>query len=201
MGMSGAFWTEVKVNELRSLVDQGIPFSEIGAKLGCSRNAAIGKALREKIRAKFSPGAGRRPAKDKSAQTAPARQRGKVTVATVDIKPVEPESPPPPVERPYQAVRALPSGRSRVMLPPSLNHDDNFDLHIESIVSRTPRLNIHLIPSDKQCKWITGDTRSPDAYWCRMVVRAGTHYCETHAQIMYVPPKERSPRKVRKTYR
>lgn len=41
-----SFWTVDKVEQLRRLVAEGVPYGQIGNKLGCNRNAAIGKAHR-----------------------------------------------------------------------------------------------------------------------------------------------------------
>jgi len=42
-------WTEAKVAELRCLVAEEVPYSQIARQLGVSRNAAIGKASRLNI--------------------------------------------------------------------------------------------------------------------------------------------------------
>jgi|SRR6185312_8750652 hypothetical protein len=44
--MSIDFWTDERVDQLKTLSATGISYREIGAKIGCTRNAAIGKALR-----------------------------------------------------------------------------------------------------------------------------------------------------------
>lgn len=44
------FWTEDRERRLASLVDKGFSSSQIGAALGCSRNAVLGKVHRGKGR-------------------------------------------------------------------------------------------------------------------------------------------------------
>lgn len=51
----GPFWTLEKIAEMHRLVGQGFSASQIGRKLGCSRNAAIGKLHRVKVRAGVKP--------------------------------------------------------------------------------------------------------------------------------------------------
>lgn len=43
---SGTAWSDERIEQLKALYAQGVPFSEIGAELGISRNACIGKAHR-----------------------------------------------------------------------------------------------------------------------------------------------------------
>lgn len=51
----GPFWTDEKIAEMHRLVGQGFSASQIGRKLGCSRNAVIGKLHRVKVRAGIKP--------------------------------------------------------------------------------------------------------------------------------------------------
>lgn len=51
----GPFWTLEKIAEMHRLVGQGFSASQIGRKLGCSRNAVIGKLHRVKVRAGVKP--------------------------------------------------------------------------------------------------------------------------------------------------
>ena len=44
--MTVPFWTDERVEELKCLLKEGLSCSQIGRKLGCTRNAVIGKAHR-----------------------------------------------------------------------------------------------------------------------------------------------------------
>jgi len=48
-------WTEAKVAELISLWNEGLPTSEIGRKLGTTKNAVVGKAHRMGLNKRQSP--------------------------------------------------------------------------------------------------------------------------------------------------
>lgn len=53
--MTGPFWTEEKIAEMHRLAKEGLPAPVIGRKLGCSKNAVIGKLHRVKIRIGLKP--------------------------------------------------------------------------------------------------------------------------------------------------
>jgi hypothetical protein len=93
------------------------------------------------------------------------------------------------VEKPYEPVRLMPSGRERIQLPPSLRHDEAFEFRIYSIVNKTSGRDIENIPKENQCRWIIGDPKDIEAYWCRMDVSPGTHYCAFHYKLSYQPFK------------
>ena len=66
-------WTEARVAELRCLVAEEVPYSQIARQLGVSRNAAIGKANRLNI---CAPGENGRPLLAPIRPAERARSRG-----------------------------------------------------------------------------------------------------------------------------
>jgi GcrA cell cycle regulator len=181
--MARQFWTDDKVEVLKKLVDQGLSYRHIGAQVGCSRNAAIGKAIRLGISSKFAPGAGRKTKAEKGLPETVHRDS-----AARKPKPVEKPAPEPVSPEPvYVAVQKLTSGRERVKLPPCLAHEEAFEYRVYAIANKTSGRDIENIPRDRQCKYIYGDPKHEDAYWCRMDVRPGSHYCTRHSKLMYQP--------------
>lgn len=154
-------WTDERIELLKKLVKEGIPYSQIAYRLGgVSRSAAIGKARRLGL---TSPP---KPEKPKAAVVPKPKP-----VLQPKPKPVAP--PPPPVKP------------ARVRLPPELQDDEAFEARIQEILTRSSR-SITDIPSDFECKWITGDVLSGDAYYCRAYTN-GTSYCEKHRMLVYLP--------------
>jgi len=48
--MPAETWTEERIETLRRLCEEGLPFRVIAERLGVTRNAALGKATRERIK-------------------------------------------------------------------------------------------------------------------------------------------------------
>lgn len=96
--MSGTAWPDEKIVRLRSLCDEGLSAKQIGAELGCTRNAIIGKASRLGLFLRGVAGGGRppggRPPKESS-----HRQRSRVA-RLVELRENAVDLPflPPPVE-------------------------------------------------------------------------------------------------------
>lgn len=65
-----SFWTEERIETLRHRHADGASFSAIGAELGCSRNAALGKAHRIGLPGRAQPATSRLQPKPKQRRTA-----------------------------------------------------------------------------------------------------------------------------------
>src|SRR5690349_8034205 len=114
--MGQGFWTEDKVTKLRKMVNDGYSFTLIGEAVGCSRNAAIGKALRLNIQSQNTKGGKLKSDKVNTTPHAPRKgthttQTPKDPPAVAVSRPVEVEKPLVSPVPPYQQLRALPSGR------------------------------------------------------------------------------------------
>jgi GcrA cell cycle regulator len=96
-------WNDEQVETLKKLCAQGLPFSVIGARLGISRSAAIGKASRLKI--------GKSPSKPTAAVRKPVTNFGKRILTLphiVQIKRLEAMKPPAPAPEPKKLDAAEP---------------------------------------------------------------------------------------------
>lgn len=84
-------WTDENIETLRKLCAQGLPFSVIGARMGITRSAAIGKASRLRI--------GKSPSKPTAADRKPVTNFGKRILTPphiVQMKRLEAMKPPAP---------------------------------------------------------------------------------------------------------
>lgn len=163
------FWTEEKSNLLRKLLSEGeLSFQHIANKIGCSRSAAIGRAKRMGL------------------QTPENRQK------VNRPKPVNRVVPPKPnnfSNKPYVPLKSTPppkrATRQRVRLPSAFDDDTYFFKWVSQLKPRPSRHEITAIPSMGSCKWITGDVREKNAYWCGKVAVAGTSWCDKHIHLVY----------------
>lgn len=93
--MSTEFWTMERIERLFAMVMEGASFSVIGAELGCSRNACIGKYNRTRV----ARGVHTRKPRPKtiSLEAVPRPQKPAVAkrVAAPMLKVVAPPAPPP----------------------------------------------------------------------------------------------------------
>lgn len=164
-------WTEERIATLREMRAAGASYTEAAAKLGCSRNAAIGQGHRLKLPGQNNISAGmRRSHENKRERRIPRRhtsglafkiangtfgQRGKVKLAPQPRKPVE-----PPVDVPVPVSRRL---------------------TIMELTAFT-------------CKYPDGTRLTRAETYCGHVPEPGRPYCTYHRRIAYQPPE---PRRVR----
>ncbi len=109
-------WTDETINELTRLWAQGLSTSEIGRRIGMSKNAVVGKAHRLGLIGRPSP-----------------------------IKRAAPVQPQPPKVVPFGARGG--------------------------------------------CSWPIGDPRKEDFHFCGESAVPGKPYCQQHAQIAYIAPR------------
>lgn len=168
-------WSNERIEQLRSLWQDGLSASQIAASLGgITRNAVIGKAHRLGLTGRPSP---------------------------IKNRPVGIVRPKPPrrprVERPAAPRVAAASASHPVhhrLEPPQpvVEIDDG------------PGATI-LTLTDRICKWPIGDPRHPDFHFCGRASAEGLPYCADHARRAYQPPArragERDPETSRAIYR
>ena len=163
---TGMDWTNDVISRLRQLWDEGISTTEIGRRLGVSKNAVIGKAHRLNLSARASPirsGGPRIPRArvlrlaGMMPTTALAPARPAATVGSPRPKSVAPPTAPGPGTPP------------RPVLP------------------RGPA-----VFDTKACCWPIGEPGRPGFHFCNAPAIAGKPYCEQHAAVAYRPKPERA---------
>jgi GcrA cell cycle regulator len=163
---TGTAWGDDTVSRLRSLWDEGHSTSEIGRRLGVSKNAVIGKARRLKLSRRPSPirpaGSGcpppscRRPV-PKLAEIAPLRRTAP--------SPAAPAPPPRPAPRSL-SLPSAPEGQSAVR-PPSLRRGTAL------------------------CCWPLGEPGTHTFRFCDAPALPRKPYCEEHCVLAYQKQRDR----------
>lgn len=151
-------WTESVEANLRDLWAQGMPTRAIAAKIGCSKNAVVGKARRLGLKPRgncikpYRPGTKR-----------PSRAKGAVKFSPVKQRMVRVDKIEPAVTEPPQPGRPTVSGR-RGPAPVAAQNGG----------SREP------------CRYPFGDPKAPGFRFCDDPGIPGKPYCEAHMALCYL---------------
>jgi GcrA cell cycle regulator len=160
--ITGANWTEERVQQLRTCVDAGLTCSQIAAEIGVTRNAVIGKIHR------LGLSSGRRPgALARRMRAEPVRPRARPTRLAQILRAMAVK------------MRAVgPSETTVVSIAPML--------HVES-AQRCSLLDL----TSGRCRWPISDPGKADFGFCGNDTIAGISYCAGHARLAYRLPSGR----------
>lgn len=167
--MADVVWLPHAIETLRRLWDEGHSASEIGRRMGCGKNAVIGKAHRLKLPSRahcitkqVKPRAPR-PSRAGRAE----RSRAYSTRAVIEAKPAPKVLPPLPVEVASVVVERPPVP---VAPPP--------------VVARP----VVPVPVHRTCQWPTGDKATGRiTFVCTDETMPGRPYCSAHCARAYEP--------------
>lgn len=158
-------WSSERIEQLRSLWQDGLSASQIAANLGgITRNAVIGKAHRLGLTGRPSPiknwpvGITRPKSARRVAKPEPQVATQRVVLPVSQPVPKRAEAPMPAAPRE---------------------------------VDEGPGATI-LTLTDRICKWPIGDPRHPDFHFCGRASAENLPYCADHARRAYQPPARRS---------
>ncbi len=161
-------WSSERIEQLRSLWQNGLSASQIAHNLGgITRNAVIGKAHRLGLTGRPSP------IKNRPSGISRPRPPLKRPLVEEPVPPSQAIVAPPP-----QVIAAAPPPRIE---PPRPVVD----------VDSGPGASI-LTLTDRICKWPIGDPRQPGFHFCGRASSEGLPYCAEHARRAYQPPARRS---------
>lgn len=164
-------WSETNIRRLKQCISDGLSCSEIGAELGTTRNAVIGKVHRLGL--------------------ATARRPGRTAPREIKIKTRRE----PPVPKRYRRNFTPLAPRAATMA--ERIQARVLDLNPTEIVNTTPRHFDMDIPveqrctlmqlNDSKCRWPIGEVGTPDFYFCGAIPVEGLPYCACHSRIAYRP--------------
>lgn len=198
-------WDSVALKKLKALTGKGLSTSEIGKRLGMSKNAIVGKLNRLGWNAKAGGAA--------TAATAATKEPGKKTVAKkITAKPVEKKA---AAKAEKETTKKLVATKKldkkadvketvkkttepkvkeiakKTVVKTSSKKDEAKDLAIHQRIIQHSLEMANLKPN--QCRWPIGDPDSEHFHFCGETVFVGKPYCYEHCKQAYqfTPPKKK----------
>jgi GcrA cell cycle regulator len=200
-------WDNATLKKLKALTCKGLSTSEIGKRLGMSKNAIVGKLNRLGWNAKAGGAASadipdvdsKKTAKESATKTAAAKKAPAKPVAAVAkktaTKPVTKKSPVPKIETPKVDVKKTVakkevSAKKTADSETNVAAAKNMAVHQRIIQHSLEMANL----KPNQCRWPIGDPDSEDFHFCGETVFVGKPYCYEHCKQAYqftAPPKKK----------
>lgn len=193
-------WDNATLKKLKSLMGKGLSTSEIGKRLGLSKNAVVGKLNRLGWNAKA--GATPKTAKPAvkktataSAKKAPAKAAPKKAVATKPAK-AKPATKKPEVKAKGKTTTKAETKKT-VKAPAPKEKAKTTKLSVSKNLAMHQRIIQHSLEmanlKPNQCRWPIGDPDSENFHFCGKQVFTGKPYCYEHCRLAYqfTPPKKK----------
>lgn len=197
-------WDNATLKKLKALMGKGLSTSEIGRRLGLSKNAVVGKLNRMGWNAKAGTSTTKSTKKSTTAsakktsttrvtpkkpvvtKSAPRAAKKSVTVAPKTVKKAtSKKTAVPTTKKTAPKAKAVPAKKTRT---PSAT-SKNLAMH-QRIIQHSLEL-ANLKPN--QCRWPIGDPDSENFHFCGKQVFTGKPYCYEHCRLAYqfTPPKKK----------
>ena len=200
-------WDNATLKKLKALTCKGLSTSEIGKRLGMSKNAIVGKLNRLGWNAKAGGAASadipdvdsKKTAKKPAAKTAAAKKVPAKPVTPVakktTAKPAAKKSPVPKIETPKVDVKKTVAKKE---VPAKKTADSKTTVAAAKNMAVHQRIIQHSLEmanlKPNQCRWPIGDPDSEDFHFCGETVFVGKPYCYEHCKQAYqftAPPKKK----------
>ena len=196
-------WDNATLKKLKALMGKGLSTSEIGKRLGLSKNAVVGKLNRLGWNAK----AGATPAATtKTTKKAPAPAAKKTTAKAVTKKPAAAK---PATKAKVATKKTETATKAKAKVATKTTKADaktpakpakepkatktsaskNLAMHQRIIQHSLEMANL----KPNQCRWPIGDPDSENFHFCGKQVFTGKPYCYEHCRLAYqfTPPKKK----------
>lgn len=166
-------WTDKQIAKMKALYAKGLSCSEIGTKLGMSKNMVVGKINRlglnnpAKAAAVKAVKTAKKPAPKPVAKAAAPKKAAAKAVKPAPKAPVKKPAAKPAA--PAKPLPKVPKKLSEKIQERSVNH----------------ALAMAALGHD-QCRWPIGSTSSDDFHFCGKKVFPGKPYCFEHCKMSYV---------------
>lgn len=201
-------WDNATLKKLKGLMGKGLSTSEIGKRLGLSKNAVVGKLNRLGWNSKAG---GTSVASAPAAKAATTKKTTSVAKAATPAKKVAPKK---PVATPKKTVTptktgatkkagttapkkatATPAKKTPVAATPAqtskskTSSSKTLAMHQRIIQHSLEMANL----KPNQCRWPIGDPDSENFHFCGETVFVGKPYCYEHCKQAYqfTPPKKK----------
>lgn len=201
-------WDNSMLKKLKALTGKGLSTSEIGKRLGMSKNAIVGKLNRLGWNAKAGGAAPTENTKAKSTTT----KKTTATVAKTTTKKTTPEKKTANVAKPATATKKAPvkkEAAKKTATKAAPKKSDTTKKATEPKTEKKPaatnaktlamhqRIVQHALEmanlKPNQCRWPIGDPDSEHFHFCGETVFVGKPYCYEHCKQAYqfTPPKKK----------
>lgn len=186
-------WDNAMLKKLKALTGKGLSTSEIGKKLGMSKNAVVGKLNRLGWNSKAG-GAPventKKTAKPASAKRTAVPAKKAVTAKTTAKKTVKEKKTPAAAKVPA-AKKAAPAVKETKTTTRGGGKSMNKTLAMHQRIIQHSLEMASLKPN--QCRWPIGDPDSENFHFCGEQVFVGKPYCYEHCKQAYqfTPPKKK----------
>ncbi len=204
-------WDNSILKKLKALMGKGLSTSEIGKRLGLSKNAVVGKIHRlgwniggaeesKPAAAKKSAVKKVAPKKPVVAKKAPAKASAKKSVpikkAVAKVEPKKKKTAPKVAAKPTKKVAVkAPAPKKEADAPKKAvgraitGRNSNIGVHQRIVQHALEMANL----KPDQCRWPIGDPDSEGFHFCGAPVFVGKPYCYEHCKQAYqfTPPKKK----------
>lgn len=189
-------WDSAMLKKLKALTGKGLSTSEIGKKLGMSKNAVVGKLNRLgwNLKAGGAPSsgndaaakkvvAGKAKAPAKSTRPAAVPKKAAAGADKASKKAVSVKTPNASKKGKSAPAPARPTARA------GRGPEKNLAMHQRIIQHSLEMANL----KPNQCRWPIGDPDSENFHFCGETVFVGKPYCYEHCRQAYqfTPPKKK----------
>lgn len=197
-------WDSIALKKLKALTGKGLSTSEIGKRLGMSKNAIVGKlnrlgwnakaggaptAKEAEVKAATKKTADKTGAKKAAVKTAP-KAKETVKEATVAKKEtVKATEKKPVAKKPEKKVAEKVKETSQDEVKISKADVKKLAMHQRIVQHSLEMANL----KPNQCRWPIGDPDSEHFHFCGETVFVGKPYCYEHCKQAYqfTPPKKK----------
>ena len=186
-------WDNSTLKKLKALMGKGLSTSEIGRRLGLSKNAVVGKLNRMGWNAKAGSTT---TAKDKTLKTkkttvakpkAAVKSPAKKTPVKAPAKKTETKATAKKTEKP--STKSTAKVEKPAQKSATKTSAKNLAIHQRIIQHSLEMANL----KPNQCRWPIGDPDSENFHFCGKTVFTGKPYCYEHCRLAYqfTPPKKK----------
>jgi len=192
------FWTDSKLELLKKLVEvDNLNSTQISIILKTSRNAIIGKVHRLKLIMAGSPKNINNTSKPKNILVKRIKKCNVITIPVIlSAEAAKQNARNNLIKSINKNIKVInnpkykPKKKIRVRLTPEqiseyVKMSVKKDAEIELVDEKIVRLKIPDIPKKGQCKWIDGDIKKGDAYWCCKPIYKESSWCLEHYEDVY----------------
>ena len=185
-------WDSGMLKKLKALVGKGLSTSEMGKKLGMSKNAVVGKLNRLGWNAKASDTASKKSSKTKKETKTVAKKPAKVT----SVKKVADKKTKTTVKKAKETktvqtkTKATVDTKAKPVIK-TASKKTKKDLALHELLIQHALQMAGLKPN--QCRWPIGDPDSENFHFCGEQVFTGKPYCYEYCRQAYqlTPPKKK----------